>query len=150
MRLDSRYAPSSLAAAAGAQTKQMLHLRLRRFYNQRGGLCIKHLPPPLVIKKATQRWLRICFELLMRLELTTSSLPRKCSTTELQQQQSLEERGKSRKQNRINQTFSLLFIFLTLKFNIPTRESNPPSVASAHNAPHHVGNRRGSLQVRCR
>ena len=27
------------------------------------------------------------FELLIRLELTTSSLPRKCSTTELQQQQ---------------------------------------------------------------
>ena len=36
----------------------------------------------------------IAFELLTRLELVTSSLPRKCSTTELQQQLSAKSRAK--------------------------------------------------------
>ena len=34
-------------------------------------------------------------ELLMRIELATSSLPRKCSTTELQQQKKMSERRDS-------------------------------------------------------
>ena len=50
------------------------------------------------------------FELLTRLELVTSSLPRKCSTTELQQQLTLIERCKSRQENRNLQTFRLFFL----------------------------------------
>ncbi len=54
----------------------------------------------------------VCFELLIRLELTTSSLPRKCSTTELQQHSTPFERCKSMKQIPIDQTFFDYFFAL--------------------------------------
>ena len=71
-------------------------------------------------------------ELLMRIELTTSSLPRKCSTPELQQHSSLKERCKNMKQIRINQkyrhflTFKHRFLWILhfLKLILPLKHIN--------------------------
>ena len=51
------------------------------------GLC-KQVPNPIATKKKVKlsfHLLIVCFELFPRIELGTSSLPRKCSTTELKQ-----------------------------------------------------------------
>ena len=45
-------------------------------------------------KRKERRTILLSLELLTRLELVTSSLPRKCSTTELQQQLSAKSRAK--------------------------------------------------------
>ena len=47
-----------------------------------------------LLKEKERRTILLSFELLTRLELVTSSLPRKCSTTELQQQLSAKSRAK--------------------------------------------------------
>ena len=47
-----------------------------------------------LLKEKERRTILLSFELLTRLELVTSSLPRKCSTTELQQHFCVKSRAK--------------------------------------------------------
>ena len=67
-------------------------------------------------KEKERRIILLSFELLTRLELVTSSLPRKCSTTELQQP--LTHLSGAKVENKIESTkkYALFLHFLHEKF----------------------------------
>ena len=60
------------------------------------------------------------FELLMRLELTTSSLPRKCSTTELQQPLTLLSGAKVENKIESTKKYALFLHFSAKNYFIPS------------------------------
>ena len=68
-----------------------------------------------LLKEKERRTILLSFELLTRLELVTSSLPRKCSTTELQQRLLLKA-GQKYNFFLTSQTFCKQIYFFLLKY----------------------------------
>ena len=76
-----------------------------------------------LLKEKERRTILLSFELLTRLELVTSSLPRKCSTTELQQHFTLSSGAKVGNKFESTKKYGLFLQVLSEKYCFPNLHS---------------------------